>query len=392
MLLFSAAFFLRSSGSFFYGSIMALSQHTRDDLLLEGSRLTPEAAVGLYREMPFLQLGKLANTLAMQKNGDRVSYLVDGNVNYTNVCNVVCRFCAFYRKDGHREAWELSRDQLDHKIGHLIEQGASQVLLQGGLHPDYTLDYYVQMIAHLVATFPNFNIHAFSPPEIVNIAKLSQLGVREVLQALWDAGQRTMPGGGAEILVDRVRERISIGKCTSDEWLAVMRTAHEIGMRTTATMMFGHVETIEERVAHLDKLRTLQDETGGFLSFILWTFQPEHTALHPRLKKNTDVTLVGAHEYLKMLALSRVYLDNVEHIQVSCLTQGLKMGQVGLLFGSDDLGSVMLEEKVVSSAGCEKDMTLPNMVKAIEEIGRTPYERDTYYRERDTPQAFSTDL
>lgn len=348
--------------------------------VLDGNRLSFAEALDLYRNAPFLALGKAANAVSERKNSKRAAYLIDGNINYTNICNVVCRFCAFYRKEGHKEAWELTREKLDHKIGHLVSQGATQVLLQGGLHPDYTLDYYTDMIAHLVETFPTLNIHAFSPPEITNIARLSKRSFSEVLQALWDAGMRTMPGGGAEILVDRVRERIAIGKCTSDEWLAVMRAAHAVGMRTTSTMMFGHAETLEERVAHLDKLRALQDETGGFLSFIPWTFQPEHTALNPRLKRNGDVRLAGSHDYLKTLALSRLYLDNIDHIQVSCLTQGTKIGQLGLMFGSDDLGSVMLEELVVSSAGCEKDMNVPQMIKGIEELGKVPYQRDTWYR------------
>ena len=339
---------------------------------LDGKRLSADEALSLYETAPFLALGAAANTMAEAKNGSRASYLIDGNINYTNICNVICRFCAFYRHTDHKEAWELTLAQLTHDVQALIDRGATQVLLQGGLHPEYKVDYYVRMVAHLVDTFPGFGIHAFSPPEIVNIARLSDLSLYDVLQALWDAGMRTMPGGGAEILVDRVRDRLSIGKCTSDEWLAVMRTAHRIGMKTTATMMFGHVETIAERIAHLERLRQLQDETGGFISFIPWTFQPENTALHPRLKKNHDVTLVGSHGYLKMLALSRLYLDNIDHLQVSCLTQGSKIGQLGLLFGADDLGSVMLEERVVSSAGCEKDMTVPGMMAAIIELGKHP--------------------
>ncbi len=363
---------------------MRLSRQSTGDILEKaeaGGRLSLEEALALYEEAPFLRLGEVANALAERRHPKTVSYLVDGNLNYTNVCSAVCRFCAFYRPPHHKGAWELDLPTLEEKVRMLESQGASQVLLQGGLHPDRGLDYYVDMIAHLVSAFPRLNIHALSPPEIVNIAQISKLSFRDVLQALWDAGMRTMPGGGAEILVDRVRDRISTGKCTTDEWLGVMRSAHELGMRTTSTMMFGHAETRRERLLHLERLRTLQDETGGFLSFIPWTFQPDHTALNPRIKQNADVRLAGSHEYLRTLAIARLYLDNIDHLQVSALTQGLKIAQLGLLFGADDLGSVMLEEQVVSSAGCEKDMTLPAMIAAIRELGKSPYQRDTFYRE-----------
>jgi cyclic dehypoxanthinyl futalosine synthase len=345
-------------------------------------RLSPEDALKLARDGDFLTLGRLADRRSKALNGRNIAYLIDRNVNYTNVCRAICRFCAFYRPKGHKEAYELSYDELDHKIREALEANATQVLLQGGIHPDYKIDYYSAMIAHIKKTH-EIQIHAFSPPEIDWIAKNSGLTYRETVRILKEAGLGSIPGGGAEILVDAVRDRIAVDKCSSDEWLGVMEAAHEEGLRTTSTMMMGHVESWEDRIEHMRRLRDVQDRTGGFLSFIPWTFQPEHTALNPKLKKNTDVRLATSHEYLRLVAVARLFLDNFRHIQASNLTQGMKVGQMALNFGADDMGSVMLEENVVSSAGCDGAVKLNDeaIVAAIVESGHEPYQRDTFYNE-----------
>lgn len=345
-------------------------------------RLTPDEGLRLAREGDFLTLAKLANARAKGLNGRRVSYLIDRNINYTNICNAICRFCAFYRPKGHAEAWELTRAQLDEKIRETIAAGGTQILLQGGVHPDYKIDYYERMIAHIKNNHA-IQIHAFSPPEIHYIARHSGLTNRQAIERLKAAGLGSIPGGGAEILVDSVRERIAIGKCTAQEWLDVMEAAHGLGVRTTSTMMFGHAERWQHRIEHLRKLRDLQDRTQGFISFIPWTFQPQNTALNPKLKKNADVVLATSHEYLRLLAVARLFLDNIRHIQVSNLTQGIKIGQMALSFGADDMGSVMLEENVVSSAGCDGAVKLEveGLVGAIVESGHEPYQRDTFYNQ-----------
>lgn len=345
-------------------------------------RLTAEEALLLAKESDFLTLAKLANERSKAISGHRVSYLIDRNINYTNVCRAICRFCAFYRPKGHKEAYEISFEELDQKIQEALDLYATQILLQGGIHPDYKIDYYTKLISHIRDHF-KIQIHAFSPPEIDWIAKNSNLSYRETVRELKAAGLQSIPGGGGEILVDRVRDRISLNKCTSQEWLDVMEAAHLEGLKTTSTMMMGHVETWEERIEHMQRLRELQDQTDGFLSFIPWTFQPENTALNPKLKKNTDVKLASSHDYLRLIAVARLFLDNIKHIQASNLTQGIKVGQTALNFGADDMGSIMLEENVVSSAGCDGAVKLDseNVLHAILESGHEPYQRNTYYDE-----------
>lgn len=347
-----------------------------------GERLSESDALELVQRADFLKLASLANKKSKTLNSNRVAYLIDRNINYTNICKAICRFCAFYRKPGHKEAYELSFEEIDHKIVEALAQGATQVLLQGGIHPDWKIDYYEKLIAHIKENH-DIMIHAFSPSEINYFAKISGLSLDETLTRLKKAGLNSIPGGGAEILVDRVRDRISIDKCTTQEWLDVMEAAHNVGLRTTSTMMMGHVETWAERIEHLRRLRDLQDKTGGFISFIPWTFQPENTALNPLLKKNTDVHLASTHEYLRLIAIARLFLDNIPHIQVSNLTQGIKVGQMALNFGADDMGSIMLEENVVSSAGCDGAAKLDSelLIKNILESGHAPYQRDTFYNE-----------
>jgi len=356
--------------------------HTLYEKVQNGTRLTPEDALTLGTQGDFLTLAALADERSKALNGTRVSFLIDRNINYTNICNVICRFCAFYRPKGHKQAWELTYEQIDQKIKETLELHGTQILMQGGIHPDYKIDYYEQLVAHIKANH-KIDLHAFSPPEIHYFAKHSGLSNVEALTRLKAAGLDSIPGGGAEILVDEVRERIAIGKCNSQEWLDVMEAAHSIGLRTTATMMFGHAETWAHRIEHMRKLRDLQDRTHGFISFIPWTFQPDNTALNPKLKKNTDVHIASSHEYLRVLATARLFLDNFQHIQVSALTQGLKIAQTGLRFGADDMGSVMLEENVVSSAGCDGAAKLEDdlMIKAILESGHTPFQRNTLYGE-----------
>lgn len=356
--------------------------HALYDKIARNTRLTADEAVFLARYGDFLTLGRLANERSKALNGKRVAYLIDRNINYTNVCRAVCRFCAFYRPKGHKEAYVLSKDELDTKIREALTAGATQVLLQGGIHPDFKIDYYVDLIAHIKKNHP-IQIHAFSPPEIDWVAKNSGLTYAETVKALKEAGLGSIPGGGAEILVDAVRDRIAVDKCSSDEWLGVMEAAHREGVRTTATMMMGHVENWEQRIEHMNRLRDVQDRTNGFLSFIPWTFQPDNTAMNPRLKKNTDVRLASAHEYLRLVAVARLFLDNFRHIQASNLTQGVKVGQMAINFGADDMGSVMLEENVVSSAGCDGAMQLDPqiLVQSIVESGHEPYQRDTFYAE-----------
>jgi cyclic dehypoxanthinyl futalosine synthase len=352
------------------------------DKAAKGERLTSADALLLAHEGQFLKLAELADARNRKLNGNRVAYLIDRNINYTNICAAICRFCAFYRPSGHREAYVLTFEQIDHKIKETLEQHGTQILMQGGIHPDYKIDYYVNLVSHIKKHHP-IDIHAFSPPEIHYFAKLSGISNREAVRQLKAAGLGSIPGGGAEILVDEIRDRIAIGKCSAQEWLDVMEAAHLEGVRTTATMMFGHAERWGHRIEHLQKLRDLQDRTGGFISFIPWTFQPDNTPLNPKLKKNTDVHLASSHEYLRLLAVARLFLDNFRNIQVSALTQGLKVAQTGLDFGANDMGSVMIEENVVSSAGCDGAVKLEDvlMVKAIVESNRSPYQRNTFYDE-----------
>jgi cyclic dehypoxanthinyl futalosine synthase len=302
---------------------------------------------------------------------------VDRNINYTNVCINKCTFCAFWRDEDDSDAYILNRDTLFEKIEETLDLGGTQILIQGGLHPHLDLDWYIDLLRAIKERF-KINIHGFSPPEICYIADSADLTIRETLQILREAGLDSVPGGGAEILSDRVREILSPRKIKSSRWLAVMETAHRIGMRTTATMMFGSIESPEDIITHLDAIRELQDRTGGFTAFIPWSFQPGNTDLiqNSKFKIQNSATAV---EYLKVLALSRIYLDNVPNIQASWVTQGLKLAQVALRFGANDFGSTMIEENVVASTGVSFRTTKQEIINAIRAAGFTPAQRDTYY-------------
>lgn len=297
-----------------------------------------------------------------------------------------CEFCAFHRALENEEAYVLSREVLLEKVRDAVELGGNQILLQGGLHPTLPLSWYEERLQAVKHHYPTVNVHGFSPPEVHHFGEMSGLSVREVLERLREAGLGSIPGGGAEILVDAVRRKVSGGKVLTDDWLNVMRTWHEMGGRSSSTMMFGHVETVAQRVEHLDRLRALQDETGGFTAFICWTFQPANTAM-------AEVSPVGAFEYLRTLAIARLYLDNIANVQASWVTQGLKIGQLALLFGANDMGSLMIEENVVSKAGTSHTVTLGGIRRAIEELGFSPRQRNVHYelvdvaRERQAVQA-----
>lgn len=347
-------------------------------------RLNRAEALTLVTKADLMTLGDLANQRRIEVAGNKVAFLIDRNINYTNVCTARCNFCAFYRPHNHKDSYDLSYDQIDQKIKETLEMGGERILMQGGLHPNHTIETYENLVSHIRQTFPTLHIHAFSPPEILHVAKKGNLTFKEVFARLKKAGLDSMPGGGAEILVDRVREKIMTGKCMTEDWLTIMETAHQLDIKTTATMMMGHIETWEDRIEHMDRLRDVQDRTHGFQSFIPWTFQPENTPMNPEITRNIGkVNLAGAHEYLKALALSRIFLDNFTHIQVSLLTQGIKVAQIGLDFGADDLGSLLIEENVVRLAGCDQEVDLQKskMIAIIKEAGRTPFERNTYYNE-----------
>ncbi len=345
----------------------------------DGERVNLAETAQLY-QLPLEQLGSLAHRRrqlakaeAYQGRGnDIITYNVDRNINYTNVCNVYCKFCAFYRTDKDDDAYVITKDELDQKIAETVSLGGNQILMQGGHHPSLTLDWYLDILSHIKARFPQVNIHAFSPSEFIHFQKVFDLPMEELLRQFKEAGLGSIPGGGGEILVDRVRQRIAPLKAMSDEWLGVMDVAHRLGLNSSATMMFGHVETVEERIEHLERVRAQQDATGGFTAFIAWTFQPENT----RLKAPS----VGAHEYLRMQALSRIYLDNIPNIQSSWVTQGLEVGQVALTYGANDLGSIMIEENVVSKAGTTFQMTVADMHRLIKDLGYEPRQRDNWYQ------------
>ena len=345
----------------------------------DGQRISRPEALRLY-ELPLTELGALADhrrQLAKAKAYDGrgneiVTYIVDRNINYTNVCSVYCKFCAFYRTEKDPDAYVITLPELDQKIEEMIAAGGTQILLQGGHHPKLPLQWYLDLLAHVRARFPQINVHGFSPPEFIHFAKLFDMPVEEIIRKFMQAGLGSIPGGGAEILADNVRQRIAPLKATTDEWLEVMATAHRLGLSTTATMMFGHVETIEDRLEHLERVRALQEKTKGFTAFIGWTFQPENT----QLKAST----AGAHEYLRMQALARIFLDNFGNVQASWVTQGPEIGQIALKFGANDLGSIMLEENVVRHAGASFRMSVADMRRLIAELGYEPRQRDNWYR------------
>jgi cyclic dehypoxanthinyl futalosine synthase len=371
----------------------------------DGQRINPAEALRLY-PLPLEELGALADrrrqlAKAGDFNGrgnDIVTYLVDRNVNYTNVCNVYCKFCAFYRTEKDDDAYVITFDEMDKKIEETVALGGTQILMQGGHHPKLTKQWYLDLLSHIKGKFPQVNIHGFSPSEFIHFREVFNEPLEKIIGDFVKAGLGSIPGGGGEILVDRVRRRISPLKAMSNDWLEVMDVAHRLGLNSSATMMFGHVETIEDRIEHLERLRAQQDksltyrgtgsqpvkdgvnsQTGwkpvppcGFTAFICWTFQAEHT----KLKAPT----VGAHEYLRTQALGRIYLDNFTNVQSSWVTQGQEIGQVALKFGANDLGSIMIEENVVSLAGTTFRMTVADMHRLIKDLGYEPHQRDNWYR------------
>jgi len=344
------------------------------DKALDGERLTAEDCTALLESKDFVRIGLAAHEMRMRKNPtDVVTYIIDRNINYTNVCNVVCTFCAFYRRPGKPDTYVHSIEEIEKRIDETIALGGTGVLMQGGLHPDFNIEWYEDLLRTLKAKYPTFQLHCFSPPEIHNISLISKLDYVTIMQRLKDAGLNSMPGGGGEILDDEVRARVST-KCTTQQWLDVMRAAHQVGLRTTATMMFGIGDKIEHRVRHLQRIRDVQDETGGFTAFIPWTFQRENTALGRKITEEPT-----GIDYLQMLAVSRLFLDNVKHIQASWLTQGLKLGQTSLRFGADDMGSIMIEENVVSAAGAHNEANEAELRYQIREAGFTPQQRDILY-------------
>ena len=337
--------------------------------------ITQQEALDLFQSDDIVAIGMAANEVRRKKTDPRVAtYQIDRNINYTNFCTEYCSFCAFYRPMGSKEGYVVPFEEICHKIDEMIELGGTGVLLQGGLNPDLKLDYYENLLRRLKAKYPRVHLHCFSAPEIICIAELSGLSVRDTIARLRDAGLESIPGGGAEILDDEVRARISRLKCTSNEWELVHREAHSLGLRTTATMMFGCGEEIRHRVNHFERVRRLQEETGGFTAFIPWIFAPENTPLGKKVQETTAV------DYLKTLAISRLYLDNIDHIQSSWLTPGIKVCQIGLQFGADDVGSILIEENVVYAAGVRNRTNETELRRIISDAGYIPAQRDTLYR------------
>jgi cyclic dehypoxanthinyl futalosine synthase len=339
-----------------------------------GERLTPAEGLALLESHDLVALGEAANAVTKRLHPEPFrTYNIDRNINYTNACTAVCDFCAFYRPPKHDEVYVLTQEELYQKIEETVALGGDQILLQGGLHPQYKLDWYEEMLRGIKSRFPQVNIHGFSPPEIHHFTKVNKLPLKTVLERLKAAGLGSLPGGGGEILVDRVRKAMTRGKVLTDDWLNVHRVWHELGGKSSATMMFGHIETLAERIEHLDRLRQLQDETGGFTAYICWTFQPENTEM-------ADVPPSGAFEYLKTQAVSRLYLDNIPNIQSSWVTQGEQIGQLALFYGANDMGSLMIEENVVSSAGTVYHLTVDTIRRCIVEAGYIPRQRNVFYQ------------
>jgi cyclic dehypoxanthinyl futalosine synthase len=340
---------------------------------IAGERLNAEEGLALLQSNDLSALGRAADAVTRRLHPEPIrTYNIDRNINYTNICTAVCDFCAFYRKPKSPEGYVLDRAELLQKVRETAELGGDQILMQGGLHPDYKLEWYEELLHDIRSNFPQINIHAFSPPEIYHFTKVNKLPLRTVLERLKAAGLGSLPGGGGEILVDRVRGAMTRGKVMTDDWLNVMRVWHELGGHGSATMMFGHIETLAERIEHLERLRQLQDETHGFTAYICWTFQPEHTDM-------ANIPPAGSFEYLKTQAVSRLYLDNFPNIQSSWVTQGMKIGQLALLFGANDMGSLMIEENVVAEAGTVHFLTLDQIRDSITELGYTPRQRNVHY-------------
>ncbi len=345
---------------------------------VDGQRLSREEGLSLFAHgdqgVTLSELGRAADAVCRRLHPEPYrTYNIDRNINYTNICAAVCDFCAFYRKSHDDDAYVLPRDVLYKKIEEMIQLGGDQILMQGGLHPSLKLEWYEELLRDLKSRFAQVNLHAFSPPELWHFHNLNKIPLREVLRRLKKAGMGSLPGGGGEILVDRVRQAMTVNKCLTDEWLEVHRVWHELGGRSTCTMMFGHIETLAERIETLDRLRQLQDETHGFTAFICWTFQPEHTEM-------AHIPPTGAFEYLRTQSIARLYLDNIPNIQSSWVTQGLKIGQLALYFGANDMGSLMIEENVVASAGTVHYLTLEQIKNAIREAGYIPRQRNVFYQ------------
>lgn len=340
-----------------------------------GVRVTPDEGLTLLREADLLELGSLAGEIRFQKNPEpRVTFVVDTNPNYTNICNVDCIFCAFYRHPGEDGAYTYSVDEMIAKFKESAAKGVTTILLQGGVNPALPLDYYLELVERTVKEVPGITPHFFSTSEIIGMAEVSGLTVREVLQKLWDAGQRTIPGGGAEILSDRVKRKISSKKGTSADWLNVMREAHRIGFKTTATMMYGHIEKDEDIIEHLEVIRQLQDEEHGFTAFIPWSFKPGNTPLEKIIPHYAT-----ANRYYRIIALSRIYLDNFDHIQASWFSEGKKAGQIALHFGADDFGGTLLEENVHAAANFVNTTNTEECIELIHGAGFAAAQRTTLY-------------
>jgi cyclic dehypoxanthinyl futalosine synthase len=343
------------------------------DKAVAGERLTPEEGVAILRSHDLPSIGAAADAVTKRLHPESFrTYNIDRNINYTNACTAVCDFCAFYRPPDHPEVYVLPIETLLKKIEETVELGGDQILLQGGLHPKLPMEWYEDMLRTIKQRFPQVNVHGFSPPEIHHFTKIAKQPLKTVLERLKAAGLGSLPGGGGEILVDRVRNEITRGKVLTDDWLNVMRVWHELGGKSTATMMFGHVETLEERIEHFERVRQLQDETGGFTAFISWTFQPDNTDM-------AHIPPAGAFEYLKTQAVSRLYLDNIPNIQSSWVTQGEKVGQLALAFGANDMGSLMIEENVVSQAGTVHHLSLDAIRRCITSAGYIPRQRNVFY-------------
>jgi cyclic dehypoxanthinyl futalosine synthase len=344
-------------------------------------RISQQEALDLFDSDDLIGIGMAANEVRRQKTDPRVAtYQIDRNINYTNFCTEYCSFCAFYRPIGAKDGYILPLESIYEKIEEMLEIGGTGVLMQGGLHPDLRIEFYENMLSSIKRKFPQVHLHCFSAPEITCIAEVSGLSLHDTIARLRDAGLDSIPGGGAEILDDEIRARISRLKCTSAEWEQVHRTAHALGMRTTATMMFGCGEEHRHRANHLELLRRIQDDTGGFTAFIPWIFAPENTPLGKKIPEAT------AFDYLKTLAISRIYLDNIDHIQSSWLTPGIKICQVGLQFGADDVGSILIEENVVYAAGVRNRTNEAELRRIISDAGYIPAQRDTLYRSYIVPK------
>ncbi len=343
--------------------------------VIKEERITEEEGLYLLKEGDILQLGALANLARKRLNPeDIVTFVADTNPNYTNVCDTECLFCAFWRPAGANDAYTLSVDKLISMMRTSFHNGATTVLLQGGHNPELKLDYYLEIVRRTITEIPDLHLHAFSAPEIAAISKYEDIPTKEVLKSLWDAGLRTIPGGGAEVLTNKIRKKISPLKIDADKWLTITKEAHEIGFKTTATMMFGHFEEDEDIMEHLRRTRELQDETGGFLAFIPWIFKPKNTFLERKIPNE-----IGGDRYLRVLSVSRIFLDNFKHIQGSWFTQGKKMGSITMHYGASDLGGTLFDENVLACAENKRRSTIDELVHMIKSAGFKPAQRNTYY-------------